>query len=796
MKKFSDWFASIMKDQSPFPYQERLATAPELPLLLDAPTGAGKTAAAVLAWMWRRCEADAAIRAKTPRRLVYCLPVRTLVEQTEAAVQKWVEKANLTEKVAVHLLMGGAVSQRWEAHPEDNIILIGTQDQLLSRALNRGYAMSRYKWAIHFALLNNDCLWVMDETQLMGAGLQTTAQLQGFRESFQTWGAVQSLWMSATLDETALGTIDYKPDLNKKLSLNEEDGKFLQKRLTATKRLVKAETVLAGKEEEYAKALAKEVAAAHAPGTLTLVIVNRVTRAQAVYKALEKLGKDKPLDKPRLIHSRFRVEERKELNKWLRGEKLSGIAVATQAIEAGVDISAKCLFTEIAPWASLVQRFGRCNRYGENAEATVCWIDIDLKKRGAALPYNDGELETARELLAPLQDVGLESLKQVKAPQQERAGVIPRKHDILQLFDTTADLAGHDIDVSPFIREAENNDIAIAWRIFEKEPQDMGALRDEELCRVSIGRAKEFLKERKAWVWDGLEGKWMPAKEIYPGMSLLLPCEAGGYSEILGFTGNAADKPAPTSDKLIKADKSAPTSGKLIKADGDASDWLSYNFKEYVSLKQHAQDVAEEAKKLCEALGGELPGELLERAARWHDLGKAHAEFQEMLTGGKQEKKEEDLWAKSDGSARISNERRGFRHELVSALVALQEGEEFLLAYLVAAHHGKVRMTIQPRPTEKPPEGGKRFALGVWEGDEVPAVDLGDKLTIPAQRISLACMELGEKEAGESWAARAIALLDKYGPFRLAYLEAIVRIADWRGSQRRAGKGIFEESDS
>ena len=36
------------------------------------------------------------------------------------------------------------------------MILIGTQDMLLSRALMRGYGMSRYQWPVHFALLHND----------------------------------------------------------------------------------------------------------------------------------------------------------------------------------------------------------------------------------------------------------------------------------------------------------------------------------------------------------------------------------------------------------------------------------------------------------------------------------------------------------------------------------------------------------------------------------------------------------------------------------------------------------------
>ena len=81
---FSRFFLAATRDEGgqgghdPYPFQKRLATAEELPELIDIPTGLGKTDAVVLAWLWRRRFAGPQVRAATPRRLVYCLPMRTL----------------------------------------------------------------------------------------------------------------------------------------------------------------------------------------------------------------------------------------------------------------------------------------------------------------------------------------------------------------------------------------------------------------------------------------------------------------------------------------------------------------------------------------------------------------------------------------------------------------------------------------------------------------------------------------------------------------------------------------------
>ncbi|MGH9397724.1 MAG: DEAD/DEAH box helicase, partial [Terriglobia bacterium] len=156
--------ATDEKKKQPYPYQEKLAHQPEpgQPIkscLIHVPTGCGKTAAAVLAWLWRR-KTDT---GNTPRRLVYCLPMRVLVEQTREKACEWVSNLKSTIwpeiDVTVNTLMGGEVEEGWELYPEKPAILVGTQDMLLSRALNRGYAMSRYRWPVHFGLFNNDCLW-------------------------------------------------------------------------------------------------------------------------------------------------------------------------------------------------------------------------------------------------------------------------------------------------------------------------------------------------------------------------------------------------------------------------------------------------------------------------------------------------------------------------------------------------------------------------------------------------------------------------------------------------------------
>ena len=777
---FEDFFHQATGHR-PYPYQRRFAEDPELPHLVQAPTGAGKTATAVLGWLYRRHMRP----AQTPRRLVYCLPMRVLVEQSAGVAKAWIE--NLKLDVPVHVLMGGAEAGAWAQHPERPAVLIGTQDMLLSRALNRGYGASRFHWPIDFAWLNSDCLWVFDEPQLMGAGVGTSAQLAGLRQRLGTQGPCPSVWMSATLERTWLDTVDFAGDNREgePLVLQDEDydGALpLRKRMTATKTLARLPIAATTDAKVLTRAVAQHAFDNHEQGTQTLVIVNTVDRAKAVYDELVKLRKRSPTPKLVLVHSRFRPEERRPLNAALQltGEATADrILVATQVVEAGVDISSRTLVTELCPWPSAVQRMGRNNRTGDDGPGRVFWVDTDAK---FAPPYELADLEFARTMLTKLEgrDVSPKSLDDFKTDEKftlkfEHKHVL-RRRDLLDLFDTTADLSGNDIDVARFVRSDEpSTDVQVFWRKFADKPDEASPTRDE-LCSVPVGTFRDFVKalpkdKPGAYTWDHLDGVWakLEHQKVRPGLVVLLPTTAGGYTVERGWDSGSTAAVAPVPGALSKPEES--TGGDPLSASGVA-----------LSIAAHTANVVGRLGELLAAIPLGDHAEALRTAALWHDLGKAHWAFQQGMRGANPALATGTLWAKSGNRAKLTHGRKFFRHELASALAMLHAKTPFLAAYVAAAHHGKVRLGIRSLPGEEPPKGDdeRLFALGVHDGDPLPDVAL-DGLTVPAGSLDLRPMRLG---GDASWTAQALELLAEFGPFRLAYFEALLRAADVYASEQ------------
>lgn len=829
---FAATFARATGGMEPYPYQERLAHEP-WPDVLCVPTGLGKTAGVGIAWIYRRLRND----PDTPRRLVFLLPMRVLAEQTVTSFRTWLRNlgvlgrpgegssASSSEKrISVSLLMGGEedVSKpEWAMYPEEDAILVGTQDMLLSRALLRGYGMSRYQWPVHFALLHNDALWVFDEVQLMGPALATSAQLEAFRRSFPLAISSRSLWLSATLQSKWLGTVDFRPQLPRLrvMELSGEDRARAGHLLTARKALERApfrleKGTVAGRARS-AQSIAELALNEHKPGTQTLVIVNRVNRAQAIYRALRAASEGDPSSSPTLLllHARFRPADRRRIEAELR--KPNGptgrIVVATQAVEAGVDISSATLISELAPWTSMVQRFGRNNRYAElESGGRVIWIDSACEEDEAlARPYTTEELIESRSRLLALNEVGIQQLPRLDVERRAGTGPVLRRKDFLQLFDTDPDLSGYDIDIAPYIRDQNDiSQVQVFWRLFDGKPgPDEPAPQRDELCTASLSQLVEYAgksvrkTQRTVWTWDPVLERWRERdgkrSRFVPGMVHLLRADLGGYDPELGFDPEHTDPvPVPPSRSLEMKRRAPDAYGRDPDSEGSG--------RAPETLSQHLTKVRDATARLAGSFSlvpDELTRALLE-AALWHDVGKAHPAFQTAMRDVVGHALPGEFIAKSGGKEipryrvigenQVTHDRRHFRHELASALAWLfhnrDDPDRDLVAYLIAAHHGKVRMGLRALPTEKAAPDGRRYARGVWEGDLLPAIQLPAIGTetiaqnVPETQLSLRIMELGHSADGPSWTERTHRLVETLGPFRLAWLEAMLRVADWRAS--------------
>src|SRR5688572_17006507 len=108
---FTSYFERATNGNRPYHYQRSLAEAPVQNRLLRVPTGAGKTAAVVLSWLYRLDQGF----SDAPRRMAYCLPMRVLVEQTRDLAILWRDRIGSSVQVAA--LMGGEMDESWEITP-------------------------------------------------------------------------------------------------------------------------------------------------------------------------------------------------------------------------------------------------------------------------------------------------------------------------------------------------------------------------------------------------------------------------------------------------------------------------------------------------------------------------------------------------------------------------------------------------------------------------------------------------------------------------------------------------------
>jgi CRISPR-associated endonuclease/helicase Cas3 len=515
----------------------------------------------------------------------------------------------------------------WARTPSQPTVLCSTVDQVGSRLLFRGYGVSDSMKPVHAGLIGSDCLILLDEAHLAEPFRQTMDWIGVYRGPNWRESAIVAPWGSALLTATPG---EKSADV---FSIDDEDrsNPVLKQRLEAAKPAFliapgkskrEAERAAEADDEDEergsaddiarrASAIVEEIRKARqhfehvghgAMRPAIGVVANRVGRARAVFEKLRQMfaeaaeddgareqspeiilmiGPARPVDRDDLAEKLKPIRTRV----WAEGENRALdkplILVATQCIEAGVDIDLDALITEAAPLDSLRQRFGRLNRAGRKIKpyAAIVVDKSDISARAddpvygkAIKPTWDYLSEWAKEGKASAVDFGIHAM-------QARIDAIPppdtaliKKPDApvllpahLDLLSQTSPVPVADPDVALYLHGSDRqpDSITVVWRA-DIDPawddQDLIRLltvvppRSREAIELPVWTVRRWLggrgisaadvadiparesddgegRERKRafrWKGDDDRSRWIVASEIRPGDTIIVPASYGG----------------------------------------------------------------------------------------------------------------------------------------------------------------------------------------------------------------------------------------------------------------------------
>lgn len=360
-----------------YPYQEQVydLLMTGTPVILQAPTGAGKTRAALYPFL-RSWECDEAF----PRKCIYAVPMRVLATQFYEEYHRLVDEYHFRNAPTVTIQTG---ESRRDGELTGDLIF-ATIDQVLSSYLLCPYSLSRRRGNMNAGAIVGAYL-VFDEFHLF----EPTSTLPTTLEMLKTLGKVAPyILMTATFSESMLSGLAQQ--LGAVVVPGNDTARLEMQALPSQD---KTRHYRIGEEPLSADAILRS------PGRRTLVVCNVVDRATRLY--LELKARTDPDTEVVLLHSRFLPDDRRDIEDRVRSQFSRGsttgkmIVVATQVIEVGLNITCDALHTELAPANAILQRAGRCARYqGETGTVTVYPESIGMDGQTVDLveqawPYQD-----------------------------------------------------------------------------------------------------------------------------------------------------------------------------------------------------------------------------------------------------------------------------------------------------------------------------------------------------------------------------------------------------------------------
>lgn len=326
---------------------------------LTAPTGVGKTLLAASWALALRKEAQNA--GHPPPQIIIIQPYLSITDQTVEVWRKLLSdplSSDASWLMPAHSLATRDYDQRLEPQEESFFIdtwrsdvIVTTYDQFLMTLFDD---RARHQMRFHHLW---DALIVIDEVQALPPKLW--APLQQAIETLSNLSRTRILLMSATLPNVFSQTT---PLLAEPESVYSQLGRY---------QLVVRESCAL---EEFISHVVAELPNWLATQQRVLITLNTRASARAVRSALSLAWPDDAPESLYFITTDVTPRDRKRQIKEIQtASRLHTpcMVVSTQTVEAGVDLDMTHVIRDFAPWDSLVQIAGRCNRENQRSRETV-----------------------------------------------------------------------------------------------------------------------------------------------------------------------------------------------------------------------------------------------------------------------------------------------------------------------------------------------------------------------------------------------------------------------------------------
>lgn len=376
-------------------------------LILRAPTGSGKTEAALL-WAQKNQRLNG--------RLLYVLPYtasinamyRRLAEifgrdnvglmhyRATAALYGMLEGKKCDEDLASHMdkqqianTLADLAREIWFP------IKICTPQQIL-RYILRGKG-----WENMLVEFPNAC-FIFDEIHAYDPKI--VGLTLGSAKLFSEWGA-RCIFLSATLPEflhklinETMGDLPFvEPD-----PIQDDDRKILDKKRHVLE-------IQAGSIKEHIDAIVQAIQ----DNPSILIVCNHIKTSQDIYSLLT--GR-LPNEDIKLLHSQYNQTDRNIIESELTPKSLPKVLVATQVVEVSLNVDFDRAFFEPAPIDALIQRMGRVNRFGERPPAKITIFTKQVNSHRLYCECSGASHQPKCRII-----LTLEELQKLKSPVSESA---------------------------------------------------------------------------------------------------------------------------------------------------------------------------------------------------------------------------------------------------------------------------------------------------------------------------------------------------------------------------------------